>query len=67
LSILWPLKKSLRPSGEGGRALLLPIVIWPVVRRIEIAEAAINILSAEKKMVKRDERARRKRRIRAVR
>jgi hypothetical protein len=52
LSILWPLKKSLRSLGKGGGALLLPMVVWLIAGRIGVAEAAVNMLSTGKKMVR---------------
>jgi hypothetical protein len=61
LSTLWPFGKSLRLLEKGKGVLLPPIVIWSAAGRIKIIKAVANILSAEKKIVKKDERARRRR------
>jgi hypothetical protein len=61
LSILWPLGRSLRPLRGGGGALLLLMIVWPVIGRIGVVGAVVDMLSAEKKIMREDERARRRR------
>src|SRR5277367_4245576 len=67
LSTLWPLGGSLRPPGGGGGAPPPPREVWPAAGRTGVAGATAEMLLAEKKMVREDERARRRRGARAVR
>jgi hypothetical protein len=57
----------LRFLGGGKEVLLSPIIVWPAAGRIGIVKTAADILSAEKKIIREEERARRRREIKIIR